>query len=98
MVARQIIFDMDGVITAEDGYWRAAGCALLDLAARLGHEPSQRVVSAEDRDGLPWQITPELTTIARAKSLLINTNWDLCHLAAIALAWRLCAHDAGNAL
>jgi phosphoglycolate phosphatase-like HAD superfamily hydrolase len=98
MPVEQIIFDMDGVITSEDGYWRAAGCALLDLAAKLGHGPSRRAVSGEDRDALPWRLNPELPTIARAKSLLINTNWDLCHLAAIALAWRLCAHEKGNAL
>lgn len=98
MPAEQIIFDMDGVITSEDGYWRAAACALLDFAAKLGHEPSRRAVSGDDRDQLPWQLNPELPTIARAKALLINTNWDLCHLAAIALAWRLCAHEKENAL
>ena len=80
---------MDGVITSEDGYWRAAACALLDFAVRLGHPTPE----GED---LPWQFTPDLAVIARAKALLINTNWDLCHLAAIALAMRLSAPDSRN--
>lgn len=80
---------MDGVITSEDGYWRAAACALLEFAAHLGHLHSQQEVADET---LPWRIRPDLRAIAEAKAFLINTNWDLCHLAALALCWRLC-HD-----
>ncbi len=82
----KIIFDMDGVITSEEGYWRSAAHTLQDLAAFLG-----------DRRR-PAPITLDLDVIARAKAAQINTNWDLCHLAALILIRRLASHDPANGL
>ncbi len=89
----KIILDMDGVITSEEGYFRSAFCALKDFAARLGHAPSQRWIDAAD----PWALYLDKTIIGAAKQRLINTNWDLCHIAALALILRLCKHDPTNA-
>jgi phosphoglycolate phosphatase-like HAD superfamily hydrolase len=69
---RRIIFDMDGVVTSEEGYWRAAACALMELA---------EVVLPDD----PWSLELDKEAIGMAKQRLINTNWDLCHIAALAL-------------
>ncbi len=87
----KIIFDMDGVITSETGYWRAAARALQDLATFLGHPAFSPSPSRS-------QIALDLPTIARAKAALINTNWDLCHLAALILVRRLATHDPANGL
>ncbi|MBL9116033.1 MAG: HAD hydrolase-like protein [Verrucomicrobiaceae bacterium] len=69
---RRIIFDMDGVITSEEGYWRAAACALMEFA---------EVEAPAD----PWSLELDRVAIGLAKQRLINTNWDLCHIAALAL-------------
>ncbi len=82
----KIIFDLDGVITSERGYWHAAAHALQDLATFLGDRRK------------PAPITLDLTVIARAKAARINTNWDLCHLAALTLIRRLATHDPANGL
>lgn len=88
---------MDGVVTSEDGYRRATACALLDLAAFLGHPPARRDVFSPDADTLPWRTDPDLRAHAAAQNALINTNWDQCHAAALALLLRLCEHDPANA-
>ncbi len=78
---RIIVFDMDGVITSEEGYWRAAACTVLDLAARFSEADSQRLVQSP----LPPPVTIDRQAISAIKGLAINTNWDLCHLAAVML-------------
>ncbi len=80
-----IVFDMDGVITSEEGYWRAAACTIVDLAARLGHVDSQGALAGADSAHLPAAQRIHHPTIAAIKALAINTNWDLCHLAAVML-------------
>ncbi len=82
----KIIFDMDGVITSERGYWLAAAHTLQDLATFLGDRRK------------PAPITLDLAVIARAKAARINTNWDLTHLAALTLIRRLATHDPANGL
>ena len=96
MSARTIIFDMDGVITSEEGYWRAAAVTLLELAAQFGNQKAGRLV--DNADSLPWAFSfdPEKpaeddclqidrAVIAQLKNRGINTNWDLCFVAAVQL-------------
>jgi len=88
-----VILDMDGVVTSEEGYWRSAWCSVKEFAAALGHEPSRTFMQTPD----PWALLLDRTVIGHAKQRMINTNWDLCHLAVLALIHRLVAHSPVNA-
>ena len=98
MLADQwVLFDMDGVVTSEDGYRRATACALLDLAAFLGNPEAHRAVFSPDADAVPWRTHPDLQAHAAAQNALLNTNWDQCHAAALAMLLRLCERHPANA-
>jgi|GEM_PF-4821421 len=94
---RQILFDMDGVITSEEGYWRATACALIDFAAHLGHDGARQQTLGTDADALAWNVILNRPAKAQSQNAGINTNWDHCHLAATVLVGHLCQHDPANA-
>lgn len=94
---RRILFDMDGVITSEEGYWRATACALVDFAAHLGHAGSRELTLSAEADALPWQVVLHRPAKAQSQNAGINTNWDHGHLAATQLVLQLCRHDPANA-
>lgn len=87
---------MDGVVTSEDGYWRATRCALLDFAARLGHRGAREQVFGDGADALPWKNDPDIRANAQAQNASLNTNWDHCHIMAVALLIRLSEYDPVN--
>ena len=93
---KTIIFDMDGVVTSEEGYWRAAFSSILDLAAFFGHEGSKAALFSSDYNEVPWSLSLNRQVIGSVKRFRINTCWDLCHVAAIGLLQELCLFDHEN--
>lgn len=79
----KIIFDMDGVITSENGYWNCAALAVYELLY------DKRYYGTRDLD-TNWmyenvaQIRKNIlcndTTIAMFKNFGVNSNWDLAYL------------------
>ncbi len=70
-----LIFDLDGVITSESGYWGTARAAVASILTETKgfHFP---IASIDAHETL---ITPEL--IARVKNRAVNSNWDLAFVA-----------------
>ena len=75
-----LVFDLDGVVTSETGYWETARQAVLHLLTdsdQLGLEFADGIRDFEEL------IPPGI--IARVKNRAVNSNWDLAFVA-------LCLH------
>jgi phosphoglycolate phosphatase-like HAD superfamily hydrolase len=86
---RKIIFDMDGVITAEECYWNAAALTVWELLYGkhyLGLSPGEElpVFSAfpdtRDISSIRRVIFQRDKVIAYFKQKAVNSNWDLAFL------------------
>lgn len=67
---RTLIFDLDGVILSERGYWRVADATLRGLLGELG------LSQAAAGDGAALGLIP-LAVIDGLKGRGVNSNWDL---------------------
>lgn len=94
--AKFILMDMDGVVTSEEGYWRATACTLVDFSAFLGHRQSTSASLSSSSHALPWTLSIDLSANALAQNLSLNTNWDHCHAMCVALLIVLCEHNPSN--
>lgn len=70
-----ILFDMDGVITCEMGYWQSAAATVVEI---LTGESTEHIAS--NLKDLCNRVFHQLETIRAAKHTGINTNWDLAYV------------------
>jgi len=68
--ARTLVFDLDGVILSERGYWRVADATLRGLTGELG------LSQEEAGEGAALGLIP-LAVIDGLKGRGVNSNWDL---------------------
>jgi phosphoglycolate phosphatase-like HAD superfamily hydrolase len=68
--SRTLIFDLDGVILSERGYWRVADATLRGMLGELG------LTQAEPGQGAALGLIP-LAVIDGLKGRSVNSNWDL---------------------
>jgi len=101
-----ILFDLDGVITSETGYWDAAGLMLRTLLSApdylgLSDWAFAAPASPEQATALRAEILPDALILA-LKGRAINSNWDIGYIAAalalLALLRNLLALPATQAL
>lgn len=67
---RTLVFDLDGVILSERGYWRVADTTLRGLTGELG------LAQGEAGEGAALGVIP-LAVIDGLKGRGVNSNWDL---------------------
>lgn len=67
---RTLVFDLDGVILSERGYWRVADATLRGLTGELG------LSQGEAGEGAALGVIP-LAVIDGLKGRGVNSNWDL---------------------
>ncbi len=73
---KKIIFDMDGVVTSERGYWN---CAAMTVYEKIFEELSVKWCE-ENIEALSEEIFLNDTTIVTLKNLGVNSNIDLAYL------------------
>ncbi len=72
-----VIFDLDGVITGEDTYWKAAALTVYEYFYDDLELNSQ--FCYENVDAITERVFSYQKTIVTLKSLGINSNWDLAY-------------------
>ena len=77
---QKIIFDMDGVITSERGYWYSAAMTVYE---KIFEELNVKWCE-ENIDELSLEIFSNDNVILNLKNLGVNTNWDLAYLTYLA--------------
>lgn len=78
-----ILFDMDGVITSEQGYWTCAAMTVYEMLMSSRHYGDKAISRADMFDNCT-QIRREVfysdKTIAVLKDKGVNSNWDLAYV------------------
>lgn len=90
-----ILFDMDGVITSEEGYWEAAALAIhefLNSNKYYGSKDYDPSFAFSKKAELRTKYFCDDKTIKYVKKLGFNTNWDLAYIV-LAIAIHLEAED-----
>lgn len=78
-----IIFDMDGVITSELGYWKAAALTVYELMydyRYYGKQDIDRAWCQKHVDLIYDTVFHGGKTVTAVKNLGVNTNWDLAYV------------------
>ncbi len=78
-----IIFDMDGVITSELGYWKSAALTVYELLydyRRFGKRDIDREWCQKNVDTIYDTVFHGGKTVTAVKNLGVNTNWDLAYV------------------
>lgn len=78
-----IIFDMDGVITSELGYWKSAALTVYELMYDYrfyGNRDIDRDWCQKNVDMIYDTVFNGGKTVTAVKELGVNTNWDLAYL------------------
>lgn len=78
-----IIFDMDGVITSELGYWKAAALTVYELMYDYrfyGKSDIERDWCYKHVDMIYDTVFNGGKTVTAVKNLGVNTNWDLAYV------------------
>lgn len=80
-----LLFDMDGVITSEQGYWTTAAIVVCKLIFSNEYFGSKALSDAEliaDCDRIRREIFANDKTISVLKDKGVNSNWDLAYMTA----------------
>ena len=78
-----IIFDMDGVITSELGYWKSAALTVYELMYDYrfyGNRDIDRQWCQKNADMIYDTVFNGGKTVTAVKNLGVNTNWDLAYV------------------
>ena len=78
-----IIFDMDGVITSELGYWKSAALTVYELLydyRQFGKRDIDREWCRKHVDMIYDTVFHGGKTVTAVKELGVNTNWDLAYV------------------
>ena len=76
----KVLFDMDGVITSERGYWYSAAMTVYE---KIFEELNVNWCE-ENVDEISLEIFNNDNVILNLKNLGVNTNWDLAYLVYLA--------------
>ena len=75
---KTILFDMDGVITSEAAYWKSAALTVYEYFHNDYELNPEHCY--ENVDQIMATVFDENKTIETAKSLSVNSNWDLTYI------------------
>ncbi|OQB13767.1 MAG: haloacid dehalogenase-like hydrolase [Firmicutes bacterium ADurb.Bin193] len=78
-----ILFDMDGVITSEQGYWNCAALTVHEMLRSshcLGSEDFNRAAAVANLENVRKAVFANGKTIALLKEKGVNSNWDLAYV------------------
>ena len=76
-----LIFDMDGVITSENGYWDAASLTVREfLTNRFGGEDIDVGYMSQNVKKIRSEVFFEDKLITLLKGMGVNSNWDLGYI------------------
>lgn len=80
---RTILFDMDGVLTSEQGYWNCAALTVYELLHSRRYFGKQELdvpkLAGQTSKLRDWYFFGDRTIVA-LKNLGVNSNWDLAYL------------------
>ena len=77
------IFDMDGVVTSEDGYWNAASLTVYEYLtdkSHFGNVSIDTVLSSDNVKTIRKEVFSDDKLIVLLKGKGVNSNWDLGYI------------------
>ena len=81
-----VIFDMDGVMTSEQGYWNAAALTVWEYLKRNKNEQINSSECMENLKEIRKKVFCDDKLITVLKEKGVNSNWDLAYVT-VCLAW-----------
>ena len=92
---KTILFDMDGVITSELAYWKSSALTVYEYFHNDYELNSDHCY--EEVDQIMARVFSENKTIEVAKSLSVNSNWDLTYITILAAEILKCENTYSTA-
>lgn len=78
-----VLFDMDGVITSEQQYWNSAALTVFEMLHSnkyFGNQPFDALDAEKNMNNIRKAVFFDDKLIALAKTMGVNSNWDLVYV------------------